>query len=203
MTTSHIVIDEFTIEMQAECSAIIVAYKGKSEHLTIPSSLDCDGQSIQIAGIKESAFEGNPNLKSVSFAADSKIDAIPPRLLQGCAALMEVHLPSSVSSLGDYCFADCPALRYIIIDGKEGTLAFGNDIVKGSDPFLLIESGLRLEEENRYYWGGYDRLITGYQGIKGITDDGLEYALCHDFDGADRLLSQRRQKANGQQQVPK
>lgn len=77
---------------------------GNVKEIVIPNSV------TEITG---DAFRGAENLKKVSFEENSSLISIYGHAFAECPALEEVDLPKSLSTLGQYAFADCGALKIV------------------------------------------------------------------------------------------
>ncbi|MCL2265925.1 MAG: leucine-rich repeat protein [Treponema sp.] len=80
------------------------AFEGASlASITIPAS---------VTSIVEYAFHWC-QVKTVTFAAGSKLSAIPPGLFNECSNLTEISIPDSVTSIGQSAFSGCKNLKVL------------------------------------------------------------------------------------------
>lgn len=63
-----------------------------------------------VTELGESAFRGCPMLKSMTFAEDFSVTALPPFLASECTALTSVTIPDSVTDIGESAFYLCTSL---------------------------------------------------------------------------------------------
>lgn len=68
-----------------------------------------------VTGIGTHAFAYCKELKSVTFAQDSKIISIAPNAFYGCEQLTSITLPASVESIGENAFNGCKGLSGIVL----------------------------------------------------------------------------------------
>lgn len=63
------------------------------------------------------ALRNLPYLKTVTIAADSKLEKISSSAFAGCSALKKMIFPKSVKTIGNYAFEDCEDLETLIFQG--------------------------------------------------------------------------------------
>ena len=112
----------------------VVGYDNNSNitNLTIPSSVNIDGEQYPVTEINESAFSG-------------------------CTSLQSVTIPESVTIIGKQAFADCKNLATVIISNPEaviGEYAFRNTPVANEYNSDVYPYSIDSEEFNVWYTNG-------------------------------------------------
>lgn len=98
-------------------------YEGKtiSSYRIMPNAfLDCDALTSVVIGravteIGNSAFASCDQLRSVTFAANSRLTSLPSGVFMYCPNLTTVVLPSTLMTIGEWCFESCHSLTEIVI----------------------------------------------------------------------------------------
>ena len=86
-----------------------------------------------VTKIYNDAFSDLPYLKTVTFAANSKLEVIYDYAFEGCSALKKINIPKSVEKIDNYAFKDCESLATVIFAGDPPTIgnkAFENVTAK-------------------------------------------------------------------------
>lgn len=96
--------------------------------------------------IGEYAFNGCTNLKSVTFAENSRLSYLGSYAFSGCDILKEIELPCGLTEIPSYAFQSCDMLNTVILpDGvvRIADYAFANDIalIDIVIPSSIIEIG--------------------------------------------------------------
>ena len=86
--------------------AILTGYEGRSNLVTIPTTLD----GYPVVAIGERAFEGK-NLAAVTLP--DGLEAVGWFAFYGCTGLMDVTVPASVTSIGYAVFDGCERITII------------------------------------------------------------------------------------------
>ena len=101
------------------------AARGKLKSLKLPASVSYKGNKYSVAGIEDSAFEGNTKLKKVTIP--KTVISIGDRAFAGMISLKSAVLPVTVKKLGDEAYKGDTALTKVTISSA--------DISIGSDAF--------------------------------------------------------------------
>ena len=78
------------------------AYSGS---VSIPSTVDYNGETYSVTSIGHHAFMYCNNLTSVDIP--SSVTSIEGYVFMGCNNLIYVDIPNSVTSIGEYVFENC------------------------------------------------------------------------------------------------
>ena len=95
-------------------TAIIIGGDKSATHLFIPRSINYDDQNYIITSIGPGAFKGYKKLKTITFAADSKINLFDTDSFNS-SSLKTISIPDSVTKIESSTFCGCTSLRTINI----------------------------------------------------------------------------------------
>lgn len=84
--------------------------------ITIPNTM---------LSIGKHAFSGCANLKTITFAEDSKINSINEGAFENCSKLEDVSLPNSLEEIKSSAFSNCASIDEIVIPNS--TISIGKD----------------------------------------------------------------------------
>ncbi|MGN0467128.1 MAG: fibronectin type III domain-containing protein [Acutalibacteraceae bacterium] len=119
-------------------SASVVEYKGKSENVKIPSTIN----SVPVTQISDYAFWQIRTMKSVSIP--SGVKKIGVAAFNECTSLTKVVLPKNLTTLGDAAFWYCTGLKKVIMYDK--VTSIGTNAFKGcSDVTVYVCKGSKAE----------------------------------------------------------
>ena len=106
-----------------ECQ--IFAYTGNATNIVIPTTITAGENTYTVTSLDGGLFQNNAQIKSISFAADSKITAIPIRFVSceglrpsGNGSYESLILPGTIQTIGESAFAS--------YSSNLSTLQFGN-----------------------------------------------------------------------------
>ena len=105
---------------------IVTGMKEERAEITVPASYN----GLPVLAFGEGAFRNNKILRSVSFAAGSRVEAVSSGAFEGCANLQTIRLPDTVTAIGSRAFMFCTLLsRFTLPAGLEevGVDAFAGD----------------------------------------------------------------------------
>ncbi len=91
-----------------------------SGKIVIPQTVSVDGQSYVVTEMMENAF-ANTKVRQVTLPEG--MTTLPMMCFYWCESLQTVVLPSTITSIGDYCFLSCSKLSTINI--PEGVTSLG------------------------------------------------------------------------------
>ncbi len=97
---------------ETDCTAEVWYFNGGLDSVTdvvIPSELN----GYTVVGIKDSVFENNTNLMSVTIP--DTVKKIGDQAFYGCVNLEKVELPTEMTKIGNYAFSGCVNLSEINI----------------------------------------------------------------------------------------
>lgn len=87
--------------------AHILAYKGKSRDITIPSHIDV-GRILEVSSIGDSSFRGNNVIEKVTVP--NTVKSIGESAFSDCSSLKEIVLSDVVTKVDEWAFAYCTSL---------------------------------------------------------------------------------------------
>ena len=91
----------------------ITDYKGSSKNLTIPISININGDELPVISIDDYAFRSCESVTSV-IIPDSVI-SIGESAFSFCTSLTSIIIPDSVISIGNYAFQGCESVTSVVI----------------------------------------------------------------------------------------
>ncbi len=108
---------------EAPHTAVIMyddSYATFSGSLTIPATVELDGQSCTVTAIGDMAFMGCTKLTSIELPAT--VQTIGEGAFYGCTGLTAVELPESAATIGAEAFGGCTALTTLTTNENLKTL---------------------------------------------------------------------------------
>lgn len=164
----------------------ITGYVGNNANVIIPSVVyerlvyeDSDVGSYyaniprKLRYIAESAFKDCTSIKSINFESESDVHSIEQYAFDGCTNLTEIHLPDSVSTIGEYAFQNT-ALEELVLPQK----VYPYNVLKGCNTLRKLTLS-RLFEDFSSALGG-----EVPDSLKEVVLN--ESAVC-DFSGCDKI----------------
>lgn len=155
-------------------------YRTGLTSITLPAS---------VAFILGFCFEACLSLTSVDFSACTHLTEIPEGCFWGCESLTSVSLPSSVVTLGDYCFGDTALTNFTIDDHftSVGAQVFmgceGTGLVYGGTGAVVEDGILYVDSDKKEVNMGFGPLTSW------VANPELESVDPHAFDGLSSLTS--------------
>ena len=94
-------------------SVVKSSYGRYSGHISIPESIEYNGEQYDVTSIGGSAFSGCSGLTSLTIP--SSVTTIGESAFHGCRGLTSLTIPSSVTSIGMYAFCYCSGLTSLTL----------------------------------------------------------------------------------------
>ena len=134
--------------------------------------------SSSVTSIGEEAFCNN-DIKSVIFAADSKLESIGKSAFAFCDNLTSIEIPASVTSIGEDAFNDCDNLTSVTFANGSKVKSIGDNAFSGCDNLtsVTLEKCGMLETVGNYLFGSCKNLtsITIPSSVKEIGQGAFAY----------------------------
>ena len=114
-------------------------------NMNIPASVTTRGITLTVSSIKESAFENNTNLISVSFV-DNPMTSVAENSFKGCTNLTQVELSNTLETIESGAFDGCPISKMVIPSNVKtvGAKGLSNvieiEIANGNEPISFADS---------------------------------------------------------------
>ena len=191
--------DEFATIIRSDIEAL------KDKDVVIPSAIEVDGKSFKVREIEDEVFV-KCRMKSLTFEPGiEKIGNyvfwnlrnlekvfLPEGLLylgEGAfygSALGEVHLPSTLKSIGDNAFANCYIMRTVVASMTEPCAVsrnvFSNDYLVDdtwtglfSEAALYVPVGTKSNYTSAEVWNEFKNIYQGER--KEITQESITYSF--------------------------
>jgi hypothetical protein len=125
LSMNFTVCDSIVEDISGRC---LIRYSGQGDTFRIKSSIE---------RICEGCFISFKSVKSVVFDENSQLSRLEDRAFCG-SGVTSIHLPASVTVIGEYCFSGCGSLASITCDPASR--------FRGSEPDLLAEVRPRVDD---------------------------------------------------------
>ena len=144
------------------------------ETLTVPA---------YVTEIGVGAFTNCSLLKTVTFAAGSKLSEIQASAFMTCVSLQGINVPASVKEIGEGAFFECISLASVVIN--EGTLVIGDQAFQKCTALASVKlpASLGIYKDSEYIASKYDEdqrpapIGEAAFGLcDALTESGWEYA---------------------------
>ncbi len=144
--------------------------------------LETDGGILYTVENGEVVIEGF-NAAGTVMDIPEKIDGLPVKRIaaqvcRGDRVITEVRIPKSITSIGEYAFAECPNLTKVVI---KGGISIGRSAFRDCKALLMLKLPSNLESIDDYAFEGCTMLGT----VK--IPKGLESIGTDAFMGCERL----------------
>ena len=127
----------------------LVGSKSSIKNVSIPASVTTRGLSLKVVSIKESAFEGNTNVQTVSFVGSLMKD-VSRNAFKGCTNLKQVVLSDSLEAIVAGAFDGCPIDKIVIpaniktIGIRSLSNVYAIEIANSAEPISFADSIVTL-----------------------------------------------------------
>ncbi len=116
-----------------------------------------------VSKIGDSAFYGCISLKEVTFAADSKINALAHSMFMECVALTAIEIPASIQTVNQAAFFGCTALK--TVEFSEGTTMIVKQAFQNCKALESVKLPSTLATIGTQVFAGNDSLVSiTYEG---------------------------------------
>ena len=145
-------------------------YNSYSGDITIPSSIEVDGESYTVSSIEPNAFRGSTDLTSVtipqsvgsiksagfrdctsltSVSIPNRTFTLGNRAFMGCTSLETIHLTIHITSLPDSLFYGCTGLTTMNLFNNYHIETVGNEVFSGCTSLSSISMPGRVQSYGR------------------------------------------------------
>lgn len=157
-------------------------FNSYSGDITIPSSIEVDGESYTVSSIEPNAFRGSTGLTSVtipqsvgsikssgfrdctsltSVSIPNRTFTLGNRAFMGCTALETIHLTIHITSLPDSLFYGCTGLKTMNLFNNYQIETVGNEVFSGCTSL----SSIWMPGKVQSYGRGFLRGCTSLENI--------------------------------------
>ena len=147
----------------------ITGWEEPGVEVTVPKSLNINGENIQVKEIGKNAFKDNKTLKSVILP--DTITLIGDYAFSGCSSIKSIIIPDACTSIQGYAFSNCSSLVSIFIPDNVTTIknyAFSNY----SNFIIYCEASSKPYTWDSRWNSNNEKVIrNSYLGINGTFDD--------------------------------
>ncbi len=170
-------LDALTFKLNSEETGYIVSdcYTSFSGEVIIPAMYN----GLPVLEIGSSAFSYCTSLTSVVIP--NSVTSISGHALYKCTSLTSIVIPSSVTSIGEQTFSFCTSLTSIYIPASVTSIDY-NAFYNCTSLTIYCEASSKPSGW-KYNWNSYRPVVWNYQGIHGVTEDGVKYGVTLDSSG--------------------
>ena len=147
-------------------------YTSYTGDITIPSSIQANGDDYSVTSIGYGAFEGCSGLTSVIIP--NSVTSIGDGAFEGCSGLTSVTIPNSVTSIGYRAFSDCSGLTSVTIPNS--VTSIGDNAFEGCSGLtsVTIPNSVTSIESDAFYNCRIKKLYIDCALYYGLTFSALE-----------------------------
>jgi hypothetical protein len=140
--------------------------------ITLPYTI----QNISKGGINFSAFTNCINLTNVTFSGPYQITSIGDYAFNYCSALKTISIPYSVINLGQYAFAGCTSLTTVFLPQSSGITTINNGTFAVCTSLSTISVPISVTSINDGAFQGCTNLntITIYNTVTKISSSAFQ-----------------------------
>ena len=111
----------YSINNKNKTASVVESIYGcYSGHISIPESIEYNGEKYDVTSIGGYAFSSCSGLTSLTIP--SSVTTIGEDAFSSCSGLTSLTIPSSVTSIGEYAFYGCSGLTSITIPSSVTTI---------------------------------------------------------------------------------
>ena len=104
----------YSINNKNKTASVVKSSYGRySGHISIPESIEYNGEKYDVTSIGGYAFSGCRGLTSLTIP--SSVTTIGEYAFSSCSGLTSLTIPSSVTTIGEYAFSSCSGLTSLTI----------------------------------------------------------------------------------------
>ena len=129
---------EFTVTSVEPAECELSSYSGAPIDVTIPATVEIEGNDFSVTSIGNYTFEDCENLTGIEIP--NSVSSIGDYAFYWCSSLTSIEIPNSVSSIGEGVFADCENLTSIELPNSVTSI--------GKGAFYYCESLTSIELPN-------------------------------------------------------
>lgn len=130
------------------------------------------GDNSQLTGLSDSVFENCRALVSIDFGKNSKLTDLGYCTFRACSDLESIVIPSGVTSLGNYVFAECSSLKTIDFNGAKITSIGTSAFYECSVESLVIPNTVKTIDEYAFEYCGASSIVF---------EDGSQLTKIYDY----------------------
>ena len=155
-------------------TAILVSAVPSVQNVTIPATITKDNVVYQVTMIEKSAFSGKTGIVNLTIKGGQTIGEYA---FQRCTNLVNVELPSTLTSIGQYAFDQCNKISNIICKAQTPTAISDNDkVFSSTTATLYVPKGCRDAYRNANVWQNFSPVYEGEMKMTTQGDMTFKYA---------------------------
>ena len=99
----------------------VSGYTGAPKEIVVPDYYS----GMPVLAISDNAFYNCSSLTSITFGENSQLTSISGGAFRQCSSLINIKIPSNVTSIGDEAFLDCGSLTSVIFEENSRLTSIG------------------------------------------------------------------------------
>lgn len=155
----------------------LVFYNCFNLHIDVnmPNLLDINSTSFHNSGItsisnlgsitsiknwgNDGSFSGCPSLRTIDLHTTTSLQTIERCAFKGATACETIHLPNSITTLGDFAFENASSLRWIKIDATTPPTITTTTFNKASNTFKIYVPDSSVSDYKSSTWSSFSSRI--------------------------------------------
>ena len=161
----------YIIDTDGHYAVLFNVTNSVQDNINIPASITWEGNEYPVTDLKPGCFD-NCSGSLTSVTIPSTVTTLPDWCFFGCEKLASVTLPSTIISLGGYCFSGCRSLQSIIIPSS--VINLGNRCFSGCSSLTSVTIPSSVTSLGDGCFENCNNLSTVYASLKGVYVDNFK-----------------------------
>jgi hypothetical protein len=151
--------------------------------ISIPESIDVDGNRYTVTSIGNEAFFGCDSLTNIVIP--NSVTSIGSYAFYGCSSVETLYISNTIETIGDYAFAECDRILEIKIGSKYAIMASENIFSKNTynNACLYVPAGRKFAYERTAPWNSFYIMEMDFTRIEDVKCENEAKGTIYDLRG--------------------
>ncbi|MBQ2127272.1 MAG: leucine-rich repeat domain-containing protein [Bacteroidaceae bacterium] len=151
--------------------------------ISIPESIDVDGNRYTVTSIGNEAFFGCDSLTNIVIP--NSVTSIGSYAFYGCSSVETLYISNTIETIGDYAFAECDRILEIKIGSKYAIMVSENIFSKNTynNACLYVPAGRKFAYERTAPWNSFYIMEMDFTRIEDVKCENEAKGTIYDLRG--------------------